>query len=56
MERVATFPRIGFFCQRALDLGYKVFADTRVVLKHCGDCVYPIEDPFTPRADTASLS
>jgi len=40
-----------YFCQRALDLGYKVFADTRVVLKHCGDCVYPIEDPFTVAAD-----
>lgn len=34
------------FCRRALDLGYDVLADTRVVLKHVGDCVFPIADPF----------
>ena len=37
-----------YFCQRALDLGYPVHADVHVVLKHVGDCVYPLEDPFTP--------
>lgn len=31
-----------FFCQRALDLGYKVWADTKVVLKHIGHAVYPL--------------
>jgi len=30
-----------FFCQRALDLGFKVYADTRVVLKHIGTINYP---------------
>jgi FkbM family methyltransferase len=30
-----------FFCQRWLDLGGKVWADTRVVLKHVGLAVYP---------------
>jgi hypothetical protein len=32
-----------FFCQRALDLGYKVFGDTRVILKHVGQAVYPLQ-------------
>jgi hypothetical protein len=31
-----------FFCQRWLDLGGEVFADTRVVLKHVGMAVYPL--------------
>jgi FkbM family methyltransferase len=35
-----------FFCQRALDLGYDVCADTRVILKHVGEAIYPIDNPF----------
>lgn len=33
-----------YFCQRARDLGYQIMMDTRVVLKHCGEAVYPLED------------
>jgi FkbM family methyltransferase len=32
-----------FFCQRALDLGYKVYGDTRVILKHWGSASYPLK-------------
>lgn len=41
-----------YFCQRALDLGYNVVADTRVVLKHVGEMIYPVDNPFdsTPNA------
>jgi FkbM family methyltransferase len=35
-----------WFCQRALDLGIPVHADVHVVLKHVGDCVYPLQNPF----------
>jgi hypothetical protein len=35
-----------YFCQRALDLGYDIYADCRVILKHVGQCIYPIQDPF----------
>lgn len=33
-----------FFCQRARDLGYEIRVDTRVVLKHVGEAVYPLDD------------
>ncbi len=32
-----------FFCQMALDLGYKVFADMAVLLKHSGNALYPLD-------------
>lgn len=32
------------FCQRAWDLGIPVLIDTQVVLKHVGECVYPLQD------------
>lgn len=32
-----------YFCQRALDLGFKVWADTRVILKHIGQAIYPLQ-------------
>jgi hypothetical protein len=32
-----------WFCQRALDLGLKIWMDTQVVLKHVGQAVYPIQ-------------
>lgn len=35
-----------FFCQRALDLGFDVWADTRVILKHVGEMIYPVDNPF----------
>lgn len=31
-----------YFCQRWLDLGGQVYADTRIVLKHCGHAIYPL--------------
>src|SRR4030095_3185671 len=31
------------FCDRARDLGFKVYADTKVQLRHIGDAVYPLE-------------
>jgi hypothetical protein len=31
-----------FFCQRALDLGYQVFGDPRVILKHIGSSIFPL--------------
>jgi hypothetical protein len=34
-------PEDFFLCQRALDLGFKVYADTQVVLKHIGTIPYP---------------
>jgi FkbM family methyltransferase len=40
-----------WFCQRARDLGYEVMMDTRIVLKHVGQFIYPfdsIEDFATP--------
>ena len=30
------------FCQRALDCGFQVWGDTRVVLKHVGQAIYPL--------------
>jgi hypothetical protein len=30
-----------YFCQRALDLGFKVYGDTQVILKHIGPIAYP---------------
>lgn len=30
-----------YFCQRALDLGFKVYADATLVLGHVGECTYP---------------
>jgi hypothetical protein len=32
-----------YFCQRWLDLGGKVWADTKIVLKHVGTAVYPLK-------------
>lgn len=31
-----------YFCQRWLDLGGRVFCDTRVIVKHLGPAVYPL--------------
>lgn len=32
-----------WFCQRARDMGYPIWMDTQIVLKHCGDAVYPLQ-------------
>jgi hypothetical protein len=32
-----------WFCQRALDLGYKVWGDSQVMLQHEGRAIYPLE-------------
>ena len=48
-----------FFCQRWLELGGKVFADTRVVLRHAGRAVWPLPlqsgNPFTPLPVNSNL-
>lgn len=46
-----------WFCQRALDLGYRVMMDTHVVLKHSGGAVYPIDElePEDEAAHRAAL-
>lgn len=48
-----------FFCQRCMDLGIKVFADRRVVLKHSGHAIYPLSyqerEAFDQRGETASI-
>ena len=31
-----------FFCQMALEAGVPLYADTCVVLKHCGEAIYPL--------------
>lgn len=31
-----------YFCQRALDLGFAVWGDTRIVLRHVGQAIYPL--------------
>jgi FkbM family methyltransferase len=37
-----------YFCDRAINLGIPIYADCHVVLKHVGECIYPLENPFTP--------
>jgi len=37
-----------FFCQLALEAGYELYADTCVILKHCGDAIYPLQDITAP--------
>lgn len=32
-----------YFCQRARDLGFKVWGDNRVLLKHSGNALYPLK-------------
>ena len=32
-----------FFCQLAAEAGYELYADTNVVLKHCGDAIFPLQ-------------
>ena len=39
-----------FFCQLAAEAGYHLYADTHVILKHCGECIYP-RDPIPPYPD-----
>lgn len=36
-----------YFCQRWLDLGGKVYGDTRVIAKHVGHAVYPLESQMS---------
>ena len=31
-----------YFCQRAIDLGYKIFVDRHIVLKHSGHALFPL--------------
>jgi len=33
-----------WFCQRARDLGYTVWMDTQVVMKHVGQMIYPLQE------------
>jgi hypothetical protein len=32
-----------YFCQTAIDLGFKVWGDNSVILKHSGNAIYPLE-------------
>lgn len=32
-----------FFCDRARELGYKIYGDTNIVLGHLGEAIYPLE-------------
>ena len=49
-----------YFCQLALEAGFELFADTSVVLKHCGEAIYPLEeitypsDPSDPSDSSAN--
>lgn len=38
-----------FFCQRVLDMGIPIWMDTRVALKHVGQMIYPLDNPFEER-------
>ena len=44
-----------FFCQRAIDMGYTVYGDNAICLKHSGAAVYPLltqeKDLFVPKID-----
>ena len=40
------------FCQRALDLGFDIWMDTSVILKHVGEMIYPLQDLETFAFDT----
>ncbi len=31
-----------WFCQKAIDLGFKVWLDTRIILRHSGTALYPL--------------
>lgn len=44
------------FCQRALDCGFRIMMDTRVVMKHVGEFIYPLQDLEVdlPAIDTAA--
>lgn len=33
-----------YFCQRALEQGFKVYGDSRIILKHVGEMVYPTKE------------
>lgn len=41
-----------YFCQLALDAGVELYADTCVVLKHCGEAIYPLQN-LTAQEDSA---
>jgi len=32
-----------YFCQRWMDLGGEIFGDTKVILKHIGPCIFPLD-------------
>lgn len=38
-----------YFCQLALEAGYECFADTNVILKHCGDAIYPLSSSISQK-------
>lgn len=46
------------FCQRVLEMGYDIWMDTRVVLKHVGEAVYPLQEieSFAEKVDVAEGS
>jgi hypothetical protein len=32
-----------YFCQNWMDLGGEIYGDTRVILKHIGPCIFPLD-------------
>jgi hypothetical protein len=44
-----------FFCQLAADAGYPLMADTHVVLKHCGDAIFPLNLEEAPESSISNL-
>ena len=40
-----------YFCQRWMDLGGEVFGDTRVILRHIGPAIFPLETQLTEIAN-----
>ena len=37
-----------YFCQRAIDLGFKIYGDNGIALKHSGNAVYPLKSQEAP--------
>ena len=45
-----------FFCQLAADAGYDLYADTCVILKHCGEAIYPLRLEESPAVETTNAA
>jgi hypothetical protein len=36
-----------FFCQKCLDVGIPIYADTRIIIKHIGSATYPLRSQLS---------